>query len=93
MAQAKDAIAQAFEQPVERMYRTFGEPVAAASIAQVHPAAIIEKSGPDSRVAVKVLRPGVKARFASDLRSMFFMAPDGRAVFAWRAPFAARGCG
>lgn len=73
-AQAKEIIAKAFEQPVDTLYRDFRDPVAAASIAQVHPAAIVEKQGPDSRVAVKVLRPGVKARFASDLKSMFFMA-------------------
>ena len=74
MPQARETIEKAFEQPLASLYRNFSDPVAAASIAQVHPASIAEKSGPDSRVAVKVLRPGVKARFSSDLRSMFFMA-------------------
>lgn len=52
------------------LYAAFGEPVAAASIAQVHPA---EVDYPDGRrkVAVKVIRPGVRKRFTADLDSYF----------------------
>ena len=49
---------------------SFGPPVAAASIAQVHKA-----TSPDGRtLAVKVLRPGVGKRFAADLGSFYFAA-------------------
>ena len=53
-----------FARPLEQLYRSF-DPVAvgAASIAQVHRAVTIE--GRD--VAVKVLRPGVREKFARDI--------------------------
>ena len=51
----------------------FGEPVAAASIAQVH-RADRRTATATSEVAVKVLRPGVERRFARDLSDMFFAA-------------------
>ncbi|MGL5736239.1 MAG: AarF/UbiB family protein, partial [Beijerinckiaceae bacterium] len=73
-AQAKAEIEASLDAPLDRLFQHFADPVAAASIAQVHPADIPEKDGSQSRVAVKVLRPGVRRRFASDLRSMFFMA-------------------
>ncbi|HEY8594071.1 MAG TPA: 2-polyprenylphenol 6-hydroxylase [Devosiaceae bacterium] len=46
------------------------EPIAAASIAQVHRAVLVTASGRQT-VAVKLLRPGVAARFARDLESYF----------------------
>ncbi|TIN12909.1 MAG: ubiquinone biosynthesis protein UbiB, partial [Mesorhizobium sp.] len=52
---------------------TFGEPVAAASIAQVHGAEVV-RDGKASRVAVKVIRPGVRHRFFQDLESYFLAA-------------------
>ncbi len=61
----------AFQQPLEALFSQFGEPVAAASIAQVHSART--RDG-DRDVAVKVLRPGVERRFARDLADMFFAA-------------------
>lgn len=55
-----------FERPLESLYATFDPvPVGAASIAQVHRAVTIE--GRD--VAVKVLRPGVREKFARDIES------------------------
>ena len=60
---------------------SFGEPVAAASIAQVHRAAVRTDEGPKP-VAVKVLRAGVERRFARDLADMFFAARLGRAGHA-----------
>ncbi|MGV3551382.1 2-polyprenylphenol 6-hydroxylase [Rhizobium sp.] len=56
--------------PVPSLFKTFGEPVAAASIAQVHPAEI-EEDGVVRKVAVKVIRPGVRERFARDLETNF----------------------
>ncbi|MEM6622704.1 MAG: 2-polyprenylphenol 6-hydroxylase [Pseudomonadota bacterium] len=49
----------------------FGEPVAAASIAQVHQATWAPTG---EKVAVKVLRPGVRAQFSRDIGSFHFIA-------------------
>ena len=51
-------------------FSSFGPAIAAASIAQVHRARTLE--GRD--VAVKILRPGVERRFASDIESFTFAA-------------------
>jgi len=59
--------------PVETLFAEFGEPVAAASIAQVHPATIL-RDGRAEKVAVKVVRPGVRQRFFNDLESYFLAA-------------------
>jgi ubiquinone biosynthesis protein len=69
-AQARAAIEAAHGRPVEDIFVSFGEPVAAASIAQVHRARL--KDG--SEVAVKVLRPGIRDRFHRDLAAMRFGA-------------------
>lgn len=55
------------------LYASFGEPVAAASIAQVHRAEVM-RDGVPSAVAVKVIRPGVRKRFFQDLESYFLAA-------------------
>ncbi len=66
-------IEAAFGQPLEVLFESFGEPVAAASIAQVHQARV--GAGADQRpVAVKILRPGVERRFRRDLSDMYFAA-------------------
>jgi ubiquinone biosynthesis protein len=70
MAEAREAIQHNLGQSVEELFTEFGEPVAAASIAQVHKATT--KDG--QQVAVKILRPGVEKRFADDLSSFFFAA-------------------
>ena len=72
-AQAEATIAAAFERPVNQVYASFGPPVAAASIAQVHRAEV-EKDGIRKPVAVKILRPGVERRFKVDLDAFFFAA-------------------
>ena len=59
--------------PVDSVFDSFSEPLAAASIAQVHQAVLARPEGPQL-VAVKVLRPGVRARFAHDLRSFYAAA-------------------
>ncbi len=46
-------------------------PVAAASIAQVHKAVVLDANGQRQQVAVKVLRPGVARRFMADLQSFY----------------------
>ena len=66
-------IEASFAAKIESLFESFGEPVAAASIAQVHRAEV--KSGEGMRpVAVKVLRAGTERRFARDLADMFFAA-------------------
>jgi ubiquinone biosynthesis protein len=67
--------AAALDRPLESLFSHFGEPVAAASIAQVHRAHLPAEAGrPDIDVAVKVLRPGIEARFKRDLADMRFGA-------------------
>ena len=61
-AEAKAAVAETLGQPVESLFASFGEPIAAASVAQAHPATLAD----GRRVAVKVLRPGIERRIASD---------------------------
>jgi ubiquinone biosynthesis protein len=66
-------IETSFGAKIESLFETFGEPVAAASIAQVHRAEAQTADGVRP-VAVKVLRAGVERRFARDLGDMFFAA-------------------
>jgi ubiquinone biosynthesis protein len=68
-AEAEAAVAAALGKPLRQTFTTFGPPVAAASIAQVHRA---EVDG--NTVAVKVLRPGIERRFKSDLDTLYFAA-------------------
>ncbi|MET0428543.1 MAG: 2-polyprenylphenol 6-hydroxylase [Microvirga sp.] len=68
-AQAIRAVELALGRPIEGMFTHFGEPVAAASIAQVHKARIRTPEG-EEVVAVKVMRPGVRERFFRDLQAM-----------------------
>ncbi len=70
MAEARAAVRANLGKDVEGLFSEFGEPVAAASIAQVHRARTTE--GVDA--AVKILRPGVEKRFADDLESFAFAA-------------------
>jgi ubiquinone biosynthesis protein len=72
-AEAEAAITAAFERPVSTVYASFGPPVAAASIAQVHRATIRTPDG-SRAVAVKVLRPNVERRFRADLTAFMFAA-------------------
>lgn len=79
MAQAQATIAQELGQPVEAVFASLGEPVAAASLAQAHPATLID----GRRVAVKVLRPGIEARVAADSAVLALAA---RLLQRWAAP-------
>jgi len=70
---AEQMVAEAFGRPLAAIFADFGPPVAAASIAQVHKARLAHDAG-GGFVAVKVLRPGVRARFARDLAAMRYAA-------------------
>jgi ubiquinone biosynthesis protein len=72
-AEAEAAVTVGLGKPLAAVYASFGPPVAAASIAQVHRAEI-EVNGVRKPVAVKVLRPGVERRFRADLAAFFFAA-------------------
>ncbi len=63
----------AFGRPIGETFTSFSEPVAAASIAQVHRARLTEKRG-GGDVAVKIMRPGIERRFRRDLSDMYFAA-------------------
>ncbi len=72
-AVAERQVTAAFGRPVNEVYAEFGPAVAAASIAQVHRARVSDKLG-ERDVAVKILRPGVQARFSRDLSDMYAAA-------------------
>ena len=70
-AEARASIAEELGASVESLFQSFDDtPVAAASIAQVH-LAVTSEGQP---VAVKVLRPGIKAAFARDLDLFLWIA-------------------
>jgi ubiquinone biosynthesis protein len=72
-AQARATIEAEFDDGMDALFTEFDDqPVAAASIAQVHFA--VTSDGDE--VAVKVLRPGVEAAFAADLDLMAWLAAE-----------------
>ncbi|MDR7221004.1 2-polyprenylphenol 6-hydroxylase [Aminobacter aminovorans] len=73
MSEAVEAIEGSLGRKVSDLYISIDAPIAAASIAQVHPAEVATPDGP-RKVAVKVIRPGVRRRFFQDLESYFLAA-------------------
>jgi ubiquinone biosynthesis protein len=69
--QAKAEVERELGRPVDRIFSEFSEPVAAASIAQVHRARLLD-TGED--VAVKVLRPNVERAFRKDVDAFYLAA-------------------
>jgi ubiquinone biosynthesis protein len=68
---ARELVGRAYGQPVEAVFQEFDTtPLAAASIAQVHPARL--KSGEE--VVVKVLRPDMRAIIERDLEVLHALA-------------------
>ncbi|HVZ70556.1 MAG TPA: 2-polyprenylphenol 6-hydroxylase [Rhizomicrobium sp.] len=72
MSVARAAVAEALNAPIESAFSTFSEPIAAASIAQVHMAETTDD--PPRRVAVKILRPGIAEEFMADVSAFAFAA-------------------
>ena len=64
-------IERELELPLTQMFSEFSEPVAAASIAQVHKARLAETG---QEVAVKVLRPNIERAFRKDIDAFYFAA-------------------
>ena len=81
-AVAEATVADTFERPVKDIFPVFGPAVAAASIAEVHKAEVIEPDGQRRVVAVKILRPGVNRRFASDMGTFRRIAAFAERNFA-----------
>ncbi len=80
--EARAVIESEFDKPLGSLFSTFDdEPVASASIAQVH-YATIDDGAP---VAVKVRRPGVVVAFENDIEFFYWLAELAeRAVPHWR---------
>lgn len=78
-AAARAEVERALGRSVESLFVEFGEPMAAASLAQAHEAKL--KDG--RKVAVKVLRPGIERRVADDAESLALAA---RLIDRWIAP-------
>lgn len=73
------AIEQEFGRPIGDLFTEFDEePVAAASIAQVHFAVTTE----GAEVAVKILRPGIEQAFADDLELLRWLAEQAQKYVA-----------
>ncbi|MFM8589279.1 MAG: AarF/UbiB family protein, partial [Limnohabitans sp.] len=71
-------IERAFARSLQEIFEQFDQqPVASASIAQVHFAILRDKSGQTREVAVKVLRPGMLPVIEKDLARMRMMAGGG----------------
>ena len=64
-------VARALGKPVDSIFSEFSEPIAAASIAQVHRARL---AATGEEVAVKVLRPGIERAFNQDVDAFYFAA-------------------
>jgi ubiquinone biosynthesis protein len=62
LSEARAEIERSLARPIETLFSRLDEPVAAASLAQAHPARLLD----GTKVAVKVLRPGIERRVAQD---------------------------
>ncbi len=71
VAEAKQMVASELGVPVDTVFSEFSEPVAAASIAQVHKAKLALTG---ETVAVKVLRPNIEKDFRKDIDAFYFAA-------------------
>jgi ubiquinone biosynthesis protein len=79
--EAEREVELALGRPLKELFESFGPPVAAASIAQVHRAEVIDAGGRRA-MAVKVLRPGVERRFKVDIDAFTFAAHTAEKISA-----------
>ncbi|EDZ47103.1 2-polyprenylphenol 6-hydroxylase [Rhodobacterales bacterium Y4I] len=70
-AQALAEVEKELGRPASEIFSDFSDPVAAASIAQVHRATLADTG---EEVAVKVLRPGIERAFNRDVDAFYFAA-------------------
>ena len=74
-AEARAIIEAELGKPISELFEHFeDEPIAAASIAQVHFAKVAGVNGESRDVAVKVLRPGIEDAFARDIDLFYWIA-------------------
>jgi ubiquinone biosynthesis protein len=73
MAVAYAEVSASLGRPAAELFKEFHEPVGAASLAQAHPATLLD----GRKVAVKVLRPGVEHRIRADIRALQLAARWG----------------
>ncbi len=73
MTTAQEILVKELGKPIHQLFEELSEPVAAASIAQVHKATI-SHNGTLKEVAIKILRPDVEHRFKTDLETFYFAA-------------------
>ena len=66
---------------LDETFSSFSEPIAAASLAQVHRGTI---RGTEQVVAIKVLRPGVEKAFLKDVDAFYLLAKIVELFFALR---------
>ena len=71
MEEARAEVLRELGQSTEVLFSSFSAPVAAASLAQVHKAHLIETG---DAVAVKILRPGIEKAFRRDIDAFYFAA-------------------
>jgi ubiquinone biosynthesis protein len=69
--EAQRVVAHEMDKPAEALFSEFSEPVAAASIAQVHRARL---AADGREVAVKILRPGIERAFRKDIDAFYLIA-------------------
>lgn len=84
MAEARKIIEDELGRPIDAIFSALSEPIAAASIAQVHKARTLpDETYADGRdVAVKVLRPGIEISFERDLDSFLWVAELADRLYA-----------
>ncbi len=70
-AVARTEIEKELGAPLDEIFASFSDPVAAASLAQVHKA-VLRETGEE--VAVKVLRPGIERAFLKDVDAFYLAA-------------------
>ena len=72
--QARQIIEEDTGAPVDQVFESFSaEPMASASVAQVHAAVLTTEQGPQE-VVIKVIRPGIDAVIRRDIRLMYLGA-------------------
>ena len=73
IAASRRAIEDSLGRSADDLFAEIGEAVAAASIAQVHPGRVALPDGTHRRVAIKVIRPGVREDFRKN-NDVFLLA-------------------
>lgn len=72
--QARKLIEESLEQPISEAFVRFdNQPLAAATIAQVH-SGVIDHKGRESEVVIKVVRPNIRATIERDIEVMYAVA-------------------